>query len=56
MLVLTLIGSRVFPHALATVVSWPGYLWLAVMFYLLVALVVLELPALIARRTAAIPG
>lgn len=51
LLVLTLIGSRVFPHTLATVVSWPGYLWLAVMFYLLVALAVLEIPAFIARRT-----
>jgi len=51
LLVLTLVGSRVFPHPLATVVSWPGYLWLAVMFYLLVALAVLEIPAFIARRT-----
>lgn len=29
--------------------AWPGYLWLAVMFYLLVALVALELPMLAAR-------
>ena len=29
--------------------AWPGYLWLAVMFYLLVVLLVLELPMLVAR-------
>jgi uncharacterized protein len=39
--------------------AWPGYLWIAVMFYLLVALVALELPMLAIklwlrrRRTAA---
>ena len=35
--------------ACAAVLSWPGYLWLAVMFYLLVVLAVLEIPALVAR-------
>ncbi|MGW5560501.1 metallophosphoesterase [Micromonospora sp. NPDC003944] len=29
--------------------AWPGYLWLALMFYLLVVLVVLEVPMLVAR-------
>ncbi|MGN9812366.1 metallophosphoesterase [Micromonospora sp. BQ11] len=29
--------------------AWPGYLWLAVMFYLLVLLVALEIPMLVAR-------
>ncbi|MFI6782253.1 metallophosphoesterase [Micromonospora sp. NPDC050276] len=29
--------------------AWPGYLWLALMFYLLVMLVVLEVPMLVAR-------
>ncbi|WP_406073719.1 metallophosphoesterase [Micromonospora sp. NBC_01638] len=29
--------------------AWPGYLWLALMFYLLVVLVVLEVPMLITR-------
>ncbi|WDZ85965.1 metallophosphoesterase [Micromonospora cathayae] len=29
--------------------AWPGYLWLAVMFYLLVVLVVLEVPMLVTR-------
>jgi predicted MPP superfamily phosphohydrolase len=49
LLVLTLIGSRVLPHSVAAAVSWPGYLWLAVMFYLVIALAVLELPALAVR-------
>ena len=44
-----LIGSRAFPHRIAVAISWPGYLWLAVMFYLLVSLAALEVPALIAR-------
>ncbi|MFI6065730.1 metallophosphoesterase [Micromonospora sp. NPDC051227] len=29
--------------------AWPGYLWLALMFYLLVVLVVLEVPMLVVR-------
>ncbi|MEU8420066.1 metallophosphoesterase [Micromonospora sp. NPDC048835] len=29
--------------------AWPGYLWLALMFYLLIVLVVLEVPMLVAR-------
>lgn len=41
----TLIGSR----AGLTWLAWPGYLWLAAMFYLLVLLAVLELPMLVAR-------
>lgn len=49
LLVATLIGSRLLPHAAAVALSWLGYLWLAIMFYLLLALAVLEVPALIAR-------
>jgi predicted MPP superfamily phosphohydrolase len=49
LLVVTLIGSRVLPHPAAVALSWLGYVWLAVMFYLLITLAVLELPALIAR-------
>jgi predicted MPP superfamily phosphohydrolase len=45
----TLIGSRLG----LGVASWPGYLWLAVMFYLLVSLAVLEIPVLIAKRAVA---
>ncbi|MFC7547104.1 metallophosphoesterase [Plantactinospora sp. GCM10030261] len=42
----TLAGTRAGLYWLA----WPGYLWLAVMFYLLVLLVVAELPMLVIRR------
>ncbi|MFG1880815.1 metallophosphoesterase [Micromonospora sp. NPDC049102] len=41
----TLVGTQAGFYWLA----WPGYLWLAVMFYLLVMLVVLEAPMLVAR-------
>ncbi|MFG2051580.1 metallophosphoesterase [Micromonospora sp. NPDC048935] len=41
----TLIGTQAGLYWLA----WPGYLWLAVMFYLLVVLVVLEVPMLATR-------
>jgi len=41
----TMIGTRQGFYWLA----WPGYLWLALMFYLLVVLVVLEPPMLVAR-------
>ncbi|MFC3503440.1 metallophosphoesterase [Micromonospora krabiensis] len=41
----TLIGTRARLYWLA----WPGYLWLALMFYLLVLLLVLEVPMLVAR-------
>jgi predicted MPP superfamily phosphohydrolase len=43
------VGSRAFPHSVATVLAWPGYLWLALMFYLVVALLVLEVPMLVLR-------
>jgi uncharacterized protein len=50
----TLVGVRVLG---ARWLAWPGYLWLALMFYLLVLLAVLEIPMLVAklwlrRRTA----
>ncbi|MDG4822118.1 metallophosphoesterase [Asanoa sp. WMMD1127] len=52
----TLIGTRTGVTALA----WPGYLWIALMFYLLVVLVLLEIPMLLARivlrRRAAQPA
>ncbi|GLH95184.1 metallophosphoesterase [Phytohabitans aurantiacus] len=56
----TLVGTRVGVWWLA----WPGYLWLALMFYLLVTLVLLEIPMLAAkiwlrvrrRRAAAAPA
>jgi predicted MPP superfamily phosphohydrolase len=40
----TLIGTRAGLYWLA----WPGYLWLAVMFYLMILLLVLEVPMLVA--------
>jgi hypothetical protein len=40
-----IVGSR----AGAEWLAWPGYLWLAVMFYLLVLLLLLEVPMLVAR-------
>lgn len=39
------LGTRVTPD-IARWFTWPGYLWLAVFFYLLLALLVLELPRL----------
>ncbi|MBO4209742.1 metallophosphoesterase [Micromonospora echinofusca] len=41
----TMLGTRQGLYWLA----WPGYLWLAVMFYLLVLLVALEVPMLVAK-------
>jgi uncharacterized protein len=51
----TLIGTRT---GAAEWLAWPGYLWIALMFYLLVMLIVLEVPRLVIglvsrRRTAA---
>jgi len=36
------------PRPLAAVLMWPGYLWLGVMFYLMVVLLLLELPVFVA--------
>jgi predicted MPP superfamily phosphohydrolase len=44
LLPVTLVGSRAFPRSVATPLDWVGYLWLAIMFYLLVYLLVFELP------------
>ncbi len=49
LIVATFAGSQVLPHEIAVMLAWPGYLWLAVMFYLLVVLGLLEIPALVAR-------
>nr|WP_232344801.1 metallophosphoesterase [Actinoplanes awajinensis] len=42
----TLIGVRA---GYVKWLAWPGYLWIAVMFYLLIALLVLEIPRLVVR-------
>ncbi|GGO26206.1 membrane protein [Microbispora rosea subsp. aerata] len=59
LLVVTFVGSRSFGMDVARVVAWPGYLWLAVMFYLFVFGLVMEVPRAVAtfvvsrrRRTA----
>jgi len=51
----TLIGTRALPESVETPLAWVGYLWLAVMFYLLVFLLVLEVPRIalwIGRRVS----
>ncbi|WP_424183370.1 metallophosphoesterase [Actinokineospora sp. G85] len=50
LVVATLSLSRVVEPADAAWFSWPGYLWLAMFFYLLLLLLVLELPRLALRR------
>ncbi|MFG2038693.1 metallophosphoesterase [Dactylosporangium sp. NPDC048998] len=42
----TLALSRALPHSRQALVAWPGFLWLALMFYLLVTLAMLEIPRL----------
>ncbi|RBM13088.1 hypothetical protein DI005_32215 [Prauserella sp. PE36] len=43
------LGTSIDP-AIAQWFAWPGYLWLATFFYLLLALLVLEIPRLFLRR------
>ncbi|WP_432833420.1 metallophosphoesterase [Dactylosporangium sp. CA-092794] len=45
----TLTLSRALPHSRQVLVAWPGFLWLALMFYLLVTLLLLEIPRLALR-------
>lgn len=40
----TVLAEPALPRQVAAVLVWPGYLWLGVMFYLMVALLLLELP------------
>ncbi|HEY7274105.1 MAG TPA: metallophosphoesterase [Actinoplanes sp.] len=49
----TLIGTRT---GAAEWLAWPGYLWIALMFYLLVALIVLEVPRLLITLTTRVRG
>jgi hypothetical protein len=51
-----LIGSRMLPPAAATPLAWAGYLALALLFYLLVGLLAVELPRLVLRRRAHDPA
>ncbi len=55
LLPLAVAGGRVFGMTFEHVIAWPGYMWLAVMFYLLVFTVALEIPravAVLATRRA----
>ncbi|GIG69968.1 metallophosphoesterase [Phytomonospora endophytica] len=45
-----LAGGRLFPAEVERVIAWPGYVWFAVMVYLLLFLVLLEIPRAIANR------
>jgi predicted MPP superfamily phosphohydrolase len=49
--VVAMLGGRALPLSISRVLVWPGYLWIAVMFYLVLVLLVAELPAHLARRT-----
>jgi uncharacterized protein len=48
----TMVGTRAGVEMLA----WPGYLWLAAMFYLLLVVVALEIPMLVVRWVLRRPG
>lgn len=46
----TLIGSRVLsPAGAGRILAWPGYLWIALLLYLTLAVAVLEIPRALAR-------
>ncbi|HEY1177246.1 MAG TPA: metallophosphoesterase [Phytomonospora sp.] len=47
-----LAGGRLFPSEVERVIAWPGYVWFAVMVYLLLFLVLLEIPRAVANRFA----
>jgi predicted MPP superfamily phosphohydrolase len=48
-LALLIPATMILSRAVFWEIAWPGFMWLALMFYLLVALVVLEIPMLVAR-------
>ncbi|GIJ50772.1 membrane protein [Virgisporangium aliadipatigenens] len=52
----TLIATRSAPISVSRWIAWPGYVWLAIMFYLFVILLVLEIPRLVLRLTWARGG
>ncbi|MEV0646682.1 metallophosphoesterase [Phytomonospora sp. NPDC050363] len=47
-----LAGARLFPAGVEHVIAWPGYIWFALMVYLLLFLVLLEIPRAIANRVS----
>src|SRR5213080_1761259 len=58
-LALLAVASLLLPRRLSLqvgrVVAWPGYLWLAVLVYLTLALLVLEVPRLVLLRRSRTP-
>lgn len=48
--ILALIGGRAWPLAVVRPIEWVGFVWIGVMFYLFLALLVLELPRFVLRR------
>jgi predicted MPP superfamily phosphohydrolase len=46
---LALVGERLVPQSLRPILAWPGYVWIALMFYLLVSLAILEIPRLVIK-------
>jgi uncharacterized protein len=51
LIALALVGERLVPQGLRPVLAWPGYVWIALMFYLLVSLAILEIPRVVSRLT-----
>jgi predicted MPP superfamily phosphohydrolase len=49
-MVASVVATRVLAHSYERVLAWTGYVWLAVLFYLVVFLLALELPRLAVRR------
>src|SRR6266542_3516834 len=43
-MVASVVGTRVLAHSYERIFAWTGYVWLALLFYLLVFLLALELP------------
>ena len=52
LVILTLAGGRLLPWGAYRPLAWPGYVWLAVIFYLLVFLLILEIPRALALSAA----
>ncbi|GLX95058.1 metallophosphoesterase [Herbidospora sp. NBRC 101105] len=50
LLLVALVGSRVSSSWVVHVLAWPGFIWVAVMFYLTLICLVLEIPRLILNR------
>jgi uncharacterized protein len=49
LILVTVLVEPSLPRPYSAILGWAGYLWLGLMFYLLIALLLLELPVLVAR-------